>query len=112
MRSRRLALLLMVLVLALGIGAGARDRFDDWVATTELPPLDVPVGVEVLARDGSLLRAFVVRNRSIIAGIVDIMGDGIGECHLIESVICTDIEIAGSICRKTFDGIAVQSWNL
>ena len=35
-----------------GIGAGARDRFDDWVATTELPPLDVPVGVEVLARDG------------------------------------------------------------
>ena len=54
----------------------------------------------------------VVRNRSIIAGIVDIMGDGIGECHLIESVICSDIEIAGSICRKTFDGIAVQSWNL
>lgn len=54
----------------------------------------------------------VVRNRSIIAGIVDIMGDGIGECHLIESVICSDIEIAGSICRKTFDGIAVESWNL
>ncbi|RCW79431.1 penicillin-binding protein 1C [Paracoccus lutimaris] len=60
MRSRRLALLLMVLVLALGIGAGARDRFDDWVAATGLPPLDVPVGVEVLARDGSLLRAFQV----------------------------------------------------
>ena len=54
----------------------------------------------------------VVRNRSIITGIVDIMGDGIGECHLIESVIGSDIEIAGSICRKTFDGIAVESWNL
>ena len=47
--SRRLALFLMVLVLVLGIGAGARDRFDDWVAATPLPHLDVPVGVEVVA---------------------------------------------------------------
>jgi penicillin-binding protein 1C len=60
MRSRRFALSLMILVLALGIGAGARDRFDDWVAATALPSLEIPVGVEVLARDGSLLRAFQV----------------------------------------------------
>ena len=60
MNPRRLALSLMAVVLALGIGAGARDRLDDWVTAVELPVLDVPVGVEVLARDGSLLRAFQV----------------------------------------------------
>ncbi len=32
--------------------------------------------------------------------------------HLIKSVIGTDIEIAGRICRQTLDGIAVQSRNL
>ncbi|WGR61164.1 penicillin-binding protein 1C [Paracoccus ferrooxidans] len=60
MRTRRLALFLMNCVLVLGIGAGLRDRFDDWVDATTLPRLDVPVGVEVVARDGSLLRAFQV----------------------------------------------------
>ncbi|SMO38499.1 penicillin-binding protein 1C [Paracoccus laeviglucosivorans] len=60
MTPRRFALSIMAVVLVLGIGAGARDRFDDWVRTTGLPRLDVPVGVEVLARDGSLLRAFQV----------------------------------------------------
>ena len=40
--------------------AGARDRFDDWVDATELPLLDISVGTEVLARDGTLLRAFQV----------------------------------------------------
>ncbi|WP_181180823.1 transglycosylase domain-containing protein, partial [Paracoccus sp. FO-3] len=60
MRTRRLALFLMNCVLVLGIGAGLRDRFDDWVDATALPRLDVPVGVEVVARDGSLLRAFQV----------------------------------------------------
>ncbi|MDS9466517.1 penicillin-binding protein 1C [Paracoccus sp. MBLB3053] len=60
MSSRRFASLLLAIVLVLGIGAGMRDRFDDWVAATDLPRLDVPVGVEVLARDGSLLRAFQV----------------------------------------------------
>lgn len=60
MRSRRLALSLMVAVLALGLAAGARDRLDAWIAATDLPRLDVPVGVEVLARDGTLLRAFQV----------------------------------------------------
>ncbi|MBZ4023671.1 penicillin-binding protein 1C [Rhodobacter sp. TJ_12] len=46
--------------LGLALVAGGRDAFDDWVATTPLPPLRVPVGTEVLARDGSLLRAFAV----------------------------------------------------
>ena len=60
MRARRPALMLMLAVLILGVGAGLRDRLDDWVAATTLPRLDVPVGTEVLARDGSLLRAFQV----------------------------------------------------
>ncbi|MFT4014182.1 MAG: penicillin-binding protein 1C [Paracoccus sp. (in: a-proteobacteria)] len=60
MNSRRAFLSLLAAVLALGIGAGARDRLDDWVRATALPRLEVPVGVEVLARDGSLLRAFQV----------------------------------------------------
>lgn len=60
MRSRRLALSLMAFVLVLGIGAGARDKFDDWVAATPLPSFEVTVGAEVLARDGTLLRAFQV----------------------------------------------------
>ncbi|MGB7271624.1 MAG: penicillin-binding protein 1C [Albidovulum sp.] len=38
----------------------AHDAFDTWVAHTDLPPLVVDTSVEVLARDGSLLRAFTV----------------------------------------------------
>lgn len=34
--------------------------FDRWVAATALPPLSVEASVEVLARDGRLLRAFTV----------------------------------------------------
>ena len=37
-----------------------RDGLRDWVAATHLPPLAPEVGVEVLARDGSLLRAYQV----------------------------------------------------
>lgn len=46
--------------LALGLAAGMRDAVGDWVAATEMPPLTVIVGSEVLARDGTLLRAFPV----------------------------------------------------
>lgn len=60
MTPRRLALSICAAVLALGLAAAARDRLDDWVAATAMPRLDVPVGVEVLARDGALLRAFQV----------------------------------------------------
>ena len=60
MGFRRLALSIMAGTVMLGIGAGLRDRFDDWIDATALPRLEVSVGVEVLARDGSLLRAFQV----------------------------------------------------
>ena len=76
MRSRRLAHVLMVTALALGIGAGARDFFGDWVAATDLPPLEVPVGVEVLARDGSLLH--VVQDSLPFGGVG---ASGMGQYH-------------------------------
>ncbi|MDO5642918.1 MAG: hypothetical protein Q4G26_11120, partial [Paracoccus sp. (in: a-proteobacteria)] len=45
------------------IGAGAdlaRAAFWRWIDATPLPMLAVETGTEVLARDGSLLRAFQV----------------------------------------------------
>lgn len=42
------------------VAAGLAVAFDRWVATTELPPLTPATSVEVLARDGRLLRAFTV----------------------------------------------------
>ncbi|MFT3690418.1 penicillin-binding protein 1C [Paenirhodobacter sp.] len=51
---------LFAAALALLLAAGARDALDDWVAATDLPPLSVAVGTEVLARDGTILRAFPV----------------------------------------------------
>ena len=48
------------LVLALGLGAAARDGVDRWIDATVLPPLGVETGVEVLDREGRLLRAFLV----------------------------------------------------
>lgn len=60
MNSRRLSFLILSLCLVATIGAGLRDRLDAWIAATDLPDLNVPVGAEVVARDGSLLRAFQV----------------------------------------------------
>nr|WP_272911737.1 penicillin-binding protein 1C [Loktanella sp. M215] len=54
------ALWVASLALVLFCGALGRDRLDAFVAATPLPVLAVPVGAEVLARDGSLLRAFQV----------------------------------------------------
>jgi penicillin-binding protein 1C len=48
------------LALALWAGAHARDRLDAWIAATVLPAPMVETGVEVLARDGRLLRAYTV----------------------------------------------------
>ncbi|MDP2061538.1 MAG: penicillin-binding protein 1C [Phaeovulum sp.] len=45
---------------ALWAAAFLLDAGRGWVARTELPPLSVEIGTEVLARDGSLLRAFQV----------------------------------------------------
>ncbi|HQU68118.1 MAG TPA: penicillin-binding protein 1C [Albidovulum sp.] len=50
----------VALAAALFAGAMARDRLDDWIAATDLPPLTVETGTEVTARDGTLLRAFTV----------------------------------------------------
>ncbi len=57
---RRAGLWLIAAATALTVAAGVRDRLDIWVAATVLPPLAVTTGAEVLARDGSLLRAFAV----------------------------------------------------
>jgi len=51
---------LIWLALALWSAAAALDAGRSWVARTDLPPLQVEIGTEVLARDGSLLRAFQV----------------------------------------------------
>lgn len=45
---------------ALFLAAAAGDGVDAWVAATDLPPLAVETGAEVLARDGRLLRAWQV----------------------------------------------------
>ncbi|SPH24073.1 Penicillin-binding protein 1C [Defluviimonas aquaemixtae] len=56
--SRRV--LPFVLAVALLAYAGARDAFDLWIARTDLPPLTVETGTEVVAHDGTLLKAFTV----------------------------------------------------
>lgn len=60
MRGRAAARLLVALVLVLGGLAAARDRFDAWIDATILPPLTAETSVEVLDRDGTLLRPFLV----------------------------------------------------
>lgn len=57
---RRPAFIVATLAVTLAIGAGVRDALDDWVSATVLPPLTVATGTEVLARDGTLLRAYTV----------------------------------------------------
>ncbi len=51
---------LVLLVLGLWLAALGRDRFDAWVDATILPSLVVETSVEVLDRDGVLLRAYTV----------------------------------------------------
>jgi len=59
--ARRRALVLAAGALAAAwLGAAARDGLDRWIATTDLPPLVAPVSAELLARDGTLLRAYQV----------------------------------------------------
>lgn len=62
--SRRWGLRIIALAALLFGAALARDRVDQalerWLAATPMPALEVAVGTEVLARDGSLLRAFQV----------------------------------------------------
>lgn len=51
---------LFALAAGLWLAAAARDGVDGWVAATDLPALTVDTGAEVLARDGRLLRAYMV----------------------------------------------------
>ena len=53
----RLPTLAAALLFAAGL---ARDATDRWIDATALPPLAVETGVEITARDGTLLRAFTV----------------------------------------------------
>jgi penicillin-binding protein 1C len=50
----------VALAIGLWLGALGRDRFDDWIDATVLPPLSVAMSVEVLDRDGDLLRPYTV----------------------------------------------------
>lgn len=56
MRAR----LIIVLAAGLWLAALGRDRFDAWIDATVLPSLAVEMSVEVLDRDGDLLRAYTV----------------------------------------------------
>lgn len=51
---------LLILALSLLVSAMARDRFDAWVDATELPRLTAETSIEVLDRNGALLRAYTV----------------------------------------------------
>lgn len=71
LRARPLALM----AFALWAGATLRDAGDDWVAATVLPDLGIETSVEVLARDGRLLRAYTVADgrwrMAVAMGAVD-----------------------------------------
>ncbi|MEZ5713879.1 MAG: penicillin-binding protein 1C [Paracoccaceae bacterium] len=53
---------ILALAALLLIGAAARDRFDDWVAATELPVLLAETSVEMRDRKGELLRVYTLRD--------------------------------------------------
>ncbi len=71
MRARAL----FVLAACLWLGALARDAGDAWLTATLLPPLVVDTSVEVVDRDGQLLRAYTVADGrwrlAVAAGAVD-----------------------------------------
>ncbi|QDC08296.1 penicillin-binding protein 1C [Oceanicola sp. D3] len=60
LRERLIARIAVITAIALFAFALGRDKLDDWVSATVLPPLVAETSPEVLARDGSLLRAYTV----------------------------------------------------
>ncbi|MEO8242020.1 MAG: penicillin-binding protein 1C [bacterium] len=50
----------MALAAGLAVAAFARDQADQWIDATDLPNLNLAASNEVLARDGTLLRAYTV----------------------------------------------------
>ncbi|MEO1140247.1 MAG: penicillin-binding protein 1C [Pseudomonadota bacterium] len=56
---KHIFLVLALLFLAVGI---SRDLMDEWVRTTDLPPLITPLSSEVRDRNGTLLRVYTVED--------------------------------------------------
>lgn len=54
--------LLFAAAAALWLAGLGRDRLDAWIDATRIPPLQPAISAEVLARDGTVLRAFTVEN--------------------------------------------------
>ncbi len=52
--------ILFAVTLLMFLAAFGRDRLDDWIAATDLPPLTVQTSAEILDRNGALLRAYTV----------------------------------------------------
>lgn len=50
----------LALAVALWAAGAGLDRGRDWVGATDLPPLSLPTSVEVVDRNGALLRAYTV----------------------------------------------------
>lgn len=68
---------LLILAVALWAMAAGRDSFDAWVDTTVLPSLEIAQSVEVLDRNGDLLRAYTVADgRWRMASTLDAVDPG------------------------------------
>ncbi|MDJ0628539.1 MAG: penicillin-binding protein 1C [Rhodobacter sp.] len=68
---------LIAVALALFLAGLGRDRFDTWIAETELPPLAIETSVEMQDRNGVLLRAFTVADgRWRLAATLDTVDPG------------------------------------
>ncbi|MEH6775248.1 MAG: transglycosylase domain-containing protein, partial [Cereibacter changlensis] len=65
----------MAAAAGLWLAAVAQDGVTGWIARTDLPPLALETSVEVVARDGSLLRAYTVADgrwrMAVTPGAVD-----------------------------------------
>lgn len=57
---RRAGRLIFAVAIALAAAAGLRDAADRWIDATAIPPLVAETSVEVLDREGRLLRAYTV----------------------------------------------------
>lgn len=70
---------LFAAALGLCLAAGARDAADRWIDATELPALAVQTSVEVVDRNGALLRAYTVADGR---WRLPVMVGGVDPCYL------------------------------